>query len=148
MKTKLILILIVILSACNNKKAEIELNTEVIIDVTQKENYLNDLFEYHPDKQVKVYSNQTSVIGNDKMVYVVYVFRKAGGTKVSMGFVSPDTYNKACYEWKNDSTFYIKVYNSTNNRSTDCTYVASGGSCGLWIDSINHISTQIMNPNK
>jgi len=141
MKLKLVLSLFVLLSACNYEKDAIELNTEVIIDVTEKNKYLENLLEHHPDRQVKIYTTKSSVTGPLNLVYTIYVFRKRSGQQTLMGFASPVIYNKAAYKWANDSTVNFRVFNTTNRLSEHYTYGTYGtqGGAFLQTDSINRV---------
>ena len=139
MKLKLILILIVLLSGCNNKKDAIELNKEVIIDITDKDKYLENLLEHRPDRQVKIYETKSPLTGSDKLAYYVKVNSKKIDRLVFMGFESEFKYTKAAYKWVNDSIVNFRVFNTTNRLSAHFTYLIEGTDVVMHKDSMNNV---------
>ena len=138
MKLKLVLSLIILLSACDYEKDAIELNTEVIIDVIDMDKYLINLVENHPDRQVKIYKTQSRY--NSKVPqYALYVYRKRGDNRVSFEFGLGDEYNKTAYKWVNDSTLEFRMFNTINNVSAHYTYSTHGTSFSLRTDSVNYV---------
>jgi len=138
MKLKLILILIVLLCACNKGNDVIEFNTEVIIDVSEKNKYLENLFEHHPDRQVKIYSFKVGFNPYEHS-YALYVYRKSGTQPIHLAFGTSAKYSKVAYKWDNDSTLGFRLFNATNNVSAHYTYWTHGTSYSLRRDSINNV---------
>lgn len=143
MKALSVLILIVILCACINKKAAIELNSEVTIDVTEINKYLNNLFEFHPDRQVKIYNVLSPSSG--KPAIALYVYRKRGDQPIQFIYETPNKYEKAVYKWANDSTVSFRLFNTTNRYSAHFTFSTHYSGSTLQIDSLNNIPIENIN---
>jgi len=140
MKLKLILILIVLLSGCSNKKAAIQLNTEVNIEVTELEKLWQGAFEIKHDRQVKIFRTQMPSADSFKPYYGIYIYRKKSGVQpIDFMFEGLAIYNLATYLWVNDSTVNFKMFNANNSNTADYTFSTNSKSFTLKTNFVDNV---------
>ena len=125
MKTKLMIILTVLLCACVSNSINKVGSKEKIINIIDKKYYFFNTFEFHKDKEVKIY-DVGPLRPNDKYPnYGLYVYRKGVGQIGQFICWGHYKYDKATYKWLNDTALSIKMYNSINNLSDGYTFTYS-----------------------
>jgi hypothetical protein len=132
MKQNLILILTILLCACGSNTNQKDSNTEKIINILDKHDYLKSKLEFHKDKEVKIY-DVGLLDPNDTQNYALYVYRKGVGQTGNFIFWAHNKYDKAAYKWVNDTTLKLRLFNSSNNFSDSYTYTyhRNGGEFGM-----------------
>ena len=124
MKINLIFLLTILLCACESNSTDKVVGKEKVISIIDKKYYFFNKFEFHQDKEVKIYEVGTLHL-NDNPNYGLYVYRKGIGQTGNFIFWGHNKYDKAEYKWLNDTTLNIKLFNSFNNFSDNYTFRCS-----------------------
>lgn len=136
MKARLILFLAILFYACSSNTTQKIIDQENIIDISYEHDYLKNKFQFHKDKEVRIYSSSSRMPGSEKPNYALYVYRKGVGQTGNFIFWGHYKYDKAAYKWANDSTLNFRLFNSSNNFSDNYTYkiLKDGESLGINMD--------------
>ncbi len=135
MKTKILIIVIVLFSACNSGKSGIELNKEKVIDIINVDDISKHAFEIPKNGEVKIIGYSTSD-KNNPWEYFLYIYKTGRDKNLNFSFKTNHPYQKAVYYWLNDSTLKFKIYNTTNSFYEKNTYTYGKKSATLSLDSI------------
>lgn len=136
MKKSLTIVLIILLCACGANTTQKVNGTEAVININEldKLDQFANKYEFHKDKEVKVYSISTHLPGNENPRYVLYIYRKGVGQTGRFIFWGHNKYDKASYKWINDNTLKFTLFNSTKNLKDSYTYTFGNEGESLRID--------------
>jgi hypothetical protein len=121
MKTKLILILISLIYACSTTSKE---KTISIID--NWDSVAQDNIESHTDKDFKI--SRMHLRDKEGKFYVAFMYRMDNNKlRAYPYFISAnDDYNKATYNWINDTTMTFRLINFSHNSSESFKMTGNG----------------------
>lgn len=126
MKAKLIFVLILLFSACNQNTPQNIYGKEKKINIVDKHKYLETQLRAHDNMDVIVYRVDPNSKTYMNYGYAIVIFQQEK-SKVSHRFdfmvASEDIYDEALYKWENDTTLRMKLYNSMNNFSSEVTQI-------------------------
>jgi hypothetical protein len=119
---KLIIILGIIVCACNSNTKQKDRDGEKIIDIVDEHEYIKTKFEFHKDKEVRIFGSSYRMPESEFPNYALYIYRKGKGQAGKFIFWGHHKYDKAAYKWANDSILNFRLFNSSNNLSDSYTY--------------------------
>jgi hypothetical protein len=113
MKTKLVFLMMILVSACLTAVGQ---DTIPVVDKRNK-NTTENVVVAHKDRDVTI--SRENIPGVKSKAYWVKMYRIDNG-KIRMypfGTSANEDYDKAIYKWVNDTTITFKLINSSNNKS-------------------------------
>lgn len=117
MKTKLLFILIILFCSCGPK-----IGTKKTINIVSWRNFELNGALFHRDKEVIVYILDyaaTKEKESSKASYAIYIYLKGRGQEPDFSFEADRIFDKAEYEWVNDTTYKIRLLDSSNKLYTN-----------------------------
>jgi hypothetical protein len=121
MKKYLIFILTILMCACSPNTRQKDSDTEKIINILDERDFVKKKFEFHKDKEVRIYGSTYRMEGSESPNYALRVYLK-GKQRGNFIFEGHDKYDKAALKWINDTTLIFRLFNSSNSLSESISY--------------------------
>jgi len=119
--------------ACKNSDLSKQGEVSIIESKTEQEPEIN--LDLHKNRDVEVYrisfKDTTGLFGSG--VYSIRYFQKENDTLRShkAWFSTGENFDKAAYNWVNDTTVSVRLYNSQSKKEKKFTLYGFGGSSGI-----------------